>query len=271
MTKLRSLETHFPHIGQAHAPPCVPWHTLARASRPIAGPIPREIRRRHGPCSHLAPMTQLRPWLSLFLLAAAIGCGSTSTSPTDSPDGGEAGTAPPTQFSCPNGRPNTTVDPAVCTAQKVSTFYNCPVSQPPSVCNVTFAYACGLPAGTGPFPGRQRRRPRRERRRREGTRGAVRLHHALPGGPGRVQRVTPPPTAAPWSRSSAVRPRAVPDVGTHARVPSPPNPTENPMGPRFSPRGLFGGVPQAQTRRPRQLQRRFVGARLRSPGPMTPS
>lgn len=152
MTKLRSLETHFPHIGQAHAPPCVPWHTLARASRPIAGPIPREIRRRHGPCSHLAPMTQLRPWLSLFLLAAAIGCGSTSTSPTDSPDGGEAGTAPPTQFSCPNGRPNTTVDPAVCTAQKVSTFYNCPVSQPPSVCNVTFAYACGLPAGTGPFP-----------------------------------------------------------------------------------------------------------------------
>lgn len=76
---------------------------------------------------------------------------STSTTPTDAPDGGEAGTTPPNQFGCPNGPPSA-VDPAVCTAQKVSTTYNCPVEGPPSVCNVTFAYACGLPSGTGPFP-----------------------------------------------------------------------------------------------------------------------
>lgn len=87
-----------------------------------------------------------------ILLAAVLGCGGTTTTPADSPDGGEAGTDQPIGYGCPNGQPKAPVDPKVCTAQKVSTFYNCPVSQPPSVCNVTFVYACGLPAGTGPFP-----------------------------------------------------------------------------------------------------------------------
>lgn len=96
-------------------------------------------------------MPKTRTWLALLAVeAVALGCSSST------PSGSEADASadsPIFAASQCDDRPRPAADPAVCTPQLTGVGCNSPFDQrqPKTICGESFTYACGLPAGTGPF------------------------------------------------------------------------------------------------------------------------